>query len=86
MPAQATIPSKTLNQLTWRKQNIPGQYQIQTISIYQSNSTEAPRKKTSTQGRHLNQRKDKILSISQQSKKRENHKQIKSPTKTNSRN
>jgi hypothetical protein len=69
MPTQATIPSKTLNRHTWRKQNIPGQNQIQTVFIYQPNHTEAPRMKTPTQGRYLHQRKDKILSISQQSQK-----------------
>jgi hypothetical protein len=35
MLAQATIHSKTLNQHRWRKQNIPEQSQIQTVSIYQ---------------------------------------------------
>ena len=33
MPAQATILSKTLNQHRWRNQNIPGQNQIQALSI-----------------------------------------------------
>jgi hypothetical protein len=69
MPAQATIASKTLNQQRWRNQNIPGQNQIQTVSTYQSCPTEDPRRKISTQGRYLYQRKDKILSISQQSQK-----------------
>jgi hypothetical protein len=32
MPAQATIPSKTINQHRWNNQNITGQNQIQTIS------------------------------------------------------
>jgi hypothetical protein len=71
MPAQATIPSKTLNQHRWRKQNIPGQNQIQTISIYQSSPTEDTRSKTPTQGRYLYQRKDKVLSILQHNKRRE---------------
>ena len=69
MPAQATIPSETLNQHRWRKQDIPEQNQIQTVSIYQSSPTEDPRMKTPTQGRHMHQRKEKILSISQQSQK-----------------
>jgi hypothetical protein len=69
MPDQATIPSKTLNQHRWRNQNILEQNQIQTVSIYQSNPSEDPRRKTSTPGRYLNQRKDKILSISKQSQK-----------------
>jgi hypothetical protein len=38
-------------------------------SIYQSSPTEDPGRKNPTQGRYLYQRKDKILSISQQSKK-----------------
>jgi hypothetical protein len=66
MPVQATISSKILNQHRGRKQNIPGQNQIQTVSIYQSTSTEDPRKKTNTRN-NLDQRKDKLLSISQQS-------------------
>ena len=45
MPGQATIPSKTLNQHRWRKQNITGQNQIQTVSIYQPSPTEDPRRK-----------------------------------------
>ena len=46
MPAQATVPSKTLNQHRWRNLNIPGQNQIQTVSIYQFIPTEDPRRKT----------------------------------------
>ena len=69
MPAQVTIPSKTLNQHRWRNLNIPGQNQIQTVSIYQFIPTEDPRRKITIQGRYLHQRKDKILSISQQNQK-----------------
>jgi hypothetical protein len=69
MPAQATIPSKPLNQHRWRNQNIPGQKQIQTVSIYQPSPPEDPGRKNPTQERHLHQRKDKILRISQQSLK-----------------
>jgi hypothetical protein len=69
MPAQDTIPSKTLNQHRWRNINIPLQNQIQIVSIYQFSPTEDPRRKTPTQGRYLHQRKDKILSISQQGQK-----------------
>ena len=65
MPAEDTVTSKILNQHRWRNQNIPGQNQIK-ISIYQSILTEDPRRKAPTQGRDLHQRKDKILSISQQ--------------------
>jgi hypothetical protein len=39
------------------------------LSIYQPSFTEDPGRKTPTQGRYLHQRKDKILSISQQSQK-----------------
>jgi hypothetical protein len=70
MPAQATIPRKILNQHRWRKQNIPGQNQIQTVSIYQLSLTEDPGRKTSTKGRYLDKRKHKILSISQTQKQR----------------
>ena len=51
MAAQATIPSKTLNQHRWRKQNIPEQNQIQTLSIYQPSLTEYSGRKNPTQGR-----------------------------------
>jgi hypothetical protein len=53
MSAYATIPSKTLNQHRWRNQNILGQSQIQTVSIFQSNPTEDPRKKTPTKASYL---------------------------------
>jgi hypothetical protein len=43
--------SNIFNQHRWRKQNISEQNQIQTTSIYQSSSTENPRRKTPTQGR-----------------------------------
>ena len=69
MIAQATIPRKTLNQHRCKNQNIPGQNQIHTVSIYQSRLTEDPGRKNPTQGRYLHQRKDKKLSISQQSQK-----------------
>jgi hypothetical protein len=36
MPAQATIPSKTLNYHRWRNQDIPWQNQIYTISSHKS--------------------------------------------------
>jgi hypothetical protein len=34
MPAQVTIISKILYQCGWRKQTIPGQNQIQTVTVY----------------------------------------------------
>jgi hypothetical protein len=69
LPAQATIPSKTLNQHRWKNQNILGQKQIQTVSIYQHSPTKDAEWKTPTQGRYLHQRKDTILSISEQRQK-----------------
>jgi hypothetical protein len=69
MLAQATITSKTFNQHRWRKQNIPGQNQIQTVSIGKSSLTEDPGRKNPTQGIYLHQRKNKILSISLQNQK-----------------
>jgi hypothetical protein len=42
MLTQATIPSKTLNQYRWRNQHIPGQNQIQKVSIYKHSPTEDP--------------------------------------------
>jgi hypothetical protein len=68
-PAQATIPSKILNQHRWRNQNIPEQNKIQTVSIYQSSPTEDAGEKNPTQGRYLHQRKHKILNISKQCQK-----------------
>ena len=49
MATQPAILGKTLNQHRWRKQNIPGQNQIQTVSIYQPSPTEGPGRKTTTQ-------------------------------------
>ena len=71
MSTQATTISKTFNHHKWRNQNIPGQNQIQAVSIYQSSPTEDSRRKTPTQGEYLHQRKNKILIISQQSQKKE---------------
>jgi hypothetical protein len=83
MPAQSTIPSKTLNQHRWRNQNIPGQNQIQTVSIYQPSLTEDPGRKNQTQGRYLLQRKDKNINHLTTKSKAESHKHIKPPTKMN---
>jgi hypothetical protein len=69
IPAQVTILSKTPNQHRWRKENIPEQNQIQTVSIYQPSLKEDRGRKNPTQGGYLHQRKDKILIISQQSQK-----------------
>jgi hypothetical protein len=64
MSAQATITSKTPNQHRWRNEYIPGQNQIQTISVYQHSPTDGSKRKTNIQARYLQQRKEKILSIS----------------------
>ena len=69
MPAQTTIPSKTLNAHRWRKPNIPVQNQIQTASAYWCSLTEDPGRNTPTQGIYQHKIKNKILSISQQSQK-----------------
>jgi hypothetical protein len=53
MPAQATIPSKTLNYHRWRNQSIPLQNQIHTISFHESSPSKANKGKTSTQGGKL---------------------------------
>jgi hypothetical protein len=39
MPAQATIPSQTLNYHRWSNQDIPWQNQIYTISFHKSSPT-----------------------------------------------
>jgi hypothetical protein len=53
------------------KQNIPGQNEIQTVSIYQYSPAEDLRRKTPKQGQNSKKKKkkDHILSISQQSLK-----------------
>jgi hypothetical protein len=83
MPTQATIASKTLNQHRWRKQNIPGQNQIQTVSIYQASLTEDPGRKNPIQGRYLQSKKGQDIKHLTTKSKAESHKHIKSCTKTN---
>lgn len=79
----ATTPSKTLNQHRWRKQNIPGQNQIQTVSIYQPSLTEDPgRKKSNTRKIPAPKKGQDIKHLTTKSKA-ESHKHIKPPTKTN---
>jgi hypothetical protein len=69
MPAQATIHSKTLNQLRWRNQNIPGKNKVKHYVSTNPALKRIRARKNPTQGRYLNQKKDKKLSISQQSQK-----------------
>ena len=83
MLAQATIPSKTLNQHRWRKQNIPGQNQIQTVSIYQPSLTEDPgRKKSNTRKIPAPKKGQDIKHLTTKSKS-ESHTQMNTPTQTN---
>jgi hypothetical protein len=63
MTTQAIISRKTLRKHKWRNQNISGQNQIPTVSIYQSTPTEDSKRKTPTQGEYIHQRKNKILII-----------------------
>ena len=66
MPAQATIPSKTLNYHKERKQSIESQNQIYIISFHISSTPKDNRLKTPTQGR--NQPKKIILQQNQKKK------------------
>jgi hypothetical protein len=75
MPAQVTIASKILNQHRQRKQNIPGQNQIQTAST----STSLWR---FFQGK-LQPKKGQDIKYLTTKSKAESHKCIKPPTKTN---
>ena len=73
MSTQATIPSKTLNKHRWRKQNIPGQNQIQTVSIYQQRILEGK----------LQHKEDTCTKERTTKSKAESHNHIKPPAKTN---
>lgn len=68
MPAQPTIPSKTLNQHRWRKQNITGKTKFKQyllcVSINLSLQKILEGKLQHKEGTYT-KRKDKILSISQ---------------------
>jgi hypothetical protein len=50
MPAQATIPSQTLNYHRWRKQSIPRQNQIHTLSFHKSTPSKNNNRKKPIQG------------------------------------
>jgi hypothetical protein len=53
MPAQATLPSQTFNYHRWRKQSIPGQKQIHSLSFHESStSKDNNRKKKYKDGNH----------------------------------
>jgi hypothetical protein len=79
MPTQPTILCKTFNHHRWRNQNIPGQKQIHTISIYQSSTTENSRRKTSIQRVYLHKEKARY-SPSHNKAKRGNYIYIMPPT------
>jgi hypothetical protein len=49
MQVQATTTIKALNQHRWRKQNIPGQIQIQIVSIYHPSPKHDPGRKNKKQ-------------------------------------
>jgi hypothetical protein len=59
MPAQTNIPSKTLNYHRWRKQDIPGQNQIYTVSFHKSSPSKDNKWKIPTQGGKIHPRKSK---------------------------
>jgi hypothetical protein len=51
MPAQATIPSQTINYHRWRKQCIPRQNQIQTLSVHESSPSKDNNRKKKTKNK-----------------------------------
>ena len=65
MPAQDTMPSKTLKYHGWRNQDIPRQNQINTVSFHKSSPTKDNRWKTPTQGVKLHPRKSKKVIFQQ---------------------
>ena len=69
MPAQATIPSQTLNYHRWRNQSIPGQNQIHKLSVHKSSPSKDNDSKEAIQGRKSHSRTSKKV-IPQQTKKK----------------
>jgi hypothetical protein len=65
MPAQTTIPNKTLNYYGGRNQSIPWQNQIYTISFYESSSLKDNKGKTPIQGEKLHSRNSKKVIFQQ---------------------
>ena len=59
IPAQATIPSQTLNYHRWRNQSIPRQNQILTLSLHQSSPSKGNNRKKPIQEREQCPRKNK---------------------------
>jgi hypothetical protein len=65
VPAQATIPSKTLNYHKWRNQDIPQQNQIYTIFLHKSRSSKDNRWKIPPQEGKIHLRKSKKVIFKQ---------------------
>ena len=65
MPAEATIPSKTLYYHRWRNQSIPPQNQIHTISFHESSPSKDNKGEIPTQGGKLSPRKSKKVIFQQ---------------------
>jgi hypothetical protein len=59
MPAQATIPNKTLNYHTQRKEGVPGQNHIYKLSFHNSSPSKDNKWKIPTQRGKLHPRKGK---------------------------
>jgi hypothetical protein len=59
MPAQATIPSQTLNYRRWRNQSIPQQNQIHTLSFQKSSPSKDNNRQKPIQGQKPSNRKSK---------------------------
>ena len=69
IPAQATIPSQTLNYHRWRNQRIPRQNQIHTLSFHESSPSKDNKRKEAIQGWKSCPRTSKKV-IPQQTKKK----------------
>jgi hypothetical protein len=69
LPAQATIPSQTLNYHRWRNQSIPQQNQIHTLSFHESSPSKDNNRKKTIQGWKPHPGKNKKV-IPQQTKKK----------------
>jgi hypothetical protein len=63
VPAQATIPSQTLNYHRWRNQSIPLQNQNHTLSFHESSPSNDNKGKAPTQGQKLHPRKSKKVML-----------------------
>jgi hypothetical protein len=57
MPAQATIPSQTLNYHRWRNESFPRQNQIHTLSFHESSPPKDNNRKNKTTTKQQQQQK-----------------------------